>query len=328
MVTGAPKDLCRLALAGGAFLVLACGHTEPFSTPPYGTNQPFDPTPPVRLTLNTGAGRGRRPGCRMAPASCTRPSSSSRPDCDVCLAELPPTRRHAAATGLRSGRAGDDTTNAIESPAPAADGRLAFLKASGLVGSPNPSGEALAVAPTLDAANAVEVQRIPYTLPGEPSHITASRAPLAGREPAGLPGRGASIYRTPCELCPVDTIRHRPRRGPARPVAPGQLAGRAPGYGLRLGRLRRSHQRRGLLHLERRHPRVPARALDGRPEHRARLRRRGHRARRARAGGRLTAVVGGRVHVVPDAEPRPDAVGQRRHRPRRRPGVRQRRRPG
>ena len=53
MVTGAPKDLCWLALAGGALLVLACGHTEPFSTPPYGTTEPFDPTPPVRLTLNT-----------------------------------------------------------------------------------------------------------------------------------------------------------------------------------------------------------------------------------------------------------------------------------
>ena len=57
MVTRSPKDLCGLALVGSAILAIACGHTDPFDAPPYGTNQPFDATPPARLTLNTGPDR-------------------------------------------------------------------------------------------------------------------------------------------------------------------------------------------------------------------------------------------------------------------------------
>ncbi len=89
MVTGVPKDLYHLALAGGALLALACGHTDPFSTPPYGTNQPFDATPPVRVTLNTGPDRGASwlPDESGILYSAGQPN---RADSDVCLAELPP----------------------------------------------------------------------------------------------------------------------------------------------------------------------------------------------------------------------------------------------
>src|SRR5262245_43335382 len=55
--TAAAKDLPRMALAAGALLVLACGHTDPFSVPPYGATEPFDPTPPIRLTQNAGPDR-------------------------------------------------------------------------------------------------------------------------------------------------------------------------------------------------------------------------------------------------------------------------------
>ena len=36
------------------FLLLGCGHSEPFTNPDTGTDQPFDPGPPVRLTANRG----------------------------------------------------------------------------------------------------------------------------------------------------------------------------------------------------------------------------------------------------------------------------------
>ena len=204
MVTGAPKDLCWLALAGGALLVLACGHTEPFSTPPYGTNQPFDPTPPVRLTLNTGPDRGASwlPDGSGILYSAQQPG---RPDFDVCLAELPPDggSQHRLVCDLSP----EDLslTNTFESPFAATDGKLAFVQASGLVGGTNPSREALAVAPGLDAANATEVQRIPYTLPGEPPHsgITQIRW-LAENRLVYL--AEAVVLRQPCFQCPRDTI--------------------------------------------------------------------------------------------------------------------------
>ena len=204
MVTGAPKDLCRLALAGGALLVLACGHTEPFSTPPYGTTEPFDPTPPVRLTLNTGPDRGASwlPDGSGILYSAQQPGRS---DFDVCLAELPPDGGSQRRLVCDLSRVDSGLTNAFESPAAGTDGKLAFVKASGSVGGPNPSREGLVVAPALDASNATEVQRIPYTIPGEPTHsgITQIRW-LAENQLVYL--AEAVTYRPPCPLCPLDTI--------------------------------------------------------------------------------------------------------------------------
>ena len=93
----------------------------------------------------------------------------------MCLAQLPPTGGTQRRLVCDLSRLGADTNNAIESPAPSADGRLAFLKASSSIGGTNPSAEALSVAPTLDAANAAEVQRVPYPSPARPSTTPASR---------------------------------------------------------------------------------------------------------------------------------------------------------
>jgi len=299
MVTGAPKDLCCLALAGGVLLVLACGHTEPFSTPPYGTTQPFDPTPPVRLTLNTGPDRGASwlPDGSGILYSAQQPG---RPDFDVCLAELPPDGGRQRRLVCDLLRADSGLTNAFESPTAGTDGRLAFVRASGSVGGANPSSEALAVAPGLDASNATDVQRIPYTLPGEPPHSGITQIRWLSENRLVYLAEGV-VYRRPCFLCPLDTIPtglgvalldlSPPGASPI--VLPGTTfaSGSSPGptsdevyFTLN-----------GDTHVYRRVISTGDQSI-AYDFGAAGIARDVHVA-----GGRLTAVVGGRVNVVPDA---------------------------
>ncbi len=205
MVTRSPKDLRPLAVAGTALLALACGHTDPFTTPPFTTDQPFDPTPPVQLTLNQAADRS--PSWLPDGSGIIYSSQQlGRPDADVCLAELPPTGGTQRRLVCDLSRLGSDTNNAIESPAVAADGRLAFLKASSTIGGTNPFRERLAVAPGLDAANATEVQAVPYTPPGEPTRWGVQA--LRWLDPNHLIFVGGlAAIRSPCPMCALDTIR-------------------------------------------------------------------------------------------------------------------------
>lgn len=204
MVSRSPKDLRPLALVGSALLALACGHTDPFSTPPFTTDQPFDPTPPVQLTLNQGADRS--PSWLPDGSGIIYSSQQlGRLDADVCLAELPPTGGSQRRLVCDLSRLGSDTNNAIESPVVSADGRLAFLKATSSIGGTNPFRERLAVAPGLDAANATEVQAVPYTPPGEPARSGVQA--LRWLDPSHLIFVGGlATIRRACALCVLDTI--------------------------------------------------------------------------------------------------------------------------
>jgi len=204
MAPGSPKDLRPLALAGSLLLALACGHTDPFSTPPYGTTQPFNPTPPVQLTLNLGADRS--PSWLPDGSGIIYSSQQlGRVDADVCLAELPPTGGTQRRLICDLSRLGTDTNNAIESPTVSVDGRLAFLKATSSIGGTNPSSERLAVASTLDAASAAEVQIVPYAPPGEPTRSGVQALRWLGTDHLIFVGGLATIRRA-CATCVLDTI--------------------------------------------------------------------------------------------------------------------------
>jgi hypothetical protein len=204
MATGASKDLVRLALAGGAFLGLACGHTDPFSIPPYGTNQPFDPTPPVRLTLNEAADREASwlpDGSGILYSS----RQEGRSDGDVCLAELPPTggSQRRLVCDLTPG--GIDSTNAIEWPVVGPQARLAFVRASGLRRDIGPLQVDVVVASGLDPSKSSGVQPVPYTIPGEPRHnaVTQLRWLPDGRL---IYVGGRVVYRAPGLGQQLDTL--------------------------------------------------------------------------------------------------------------------------
>jgi hypothetical protein len=187
----------------GALSLSACGHTEP-ATAPQGSNQPFDSTPPIRLTFNPGPERAASwlpDGLGIIYST----QQSDRRDHDVCLALLPPTGGSQRELVCDLSRTGGDTTNAIESPTAAPDGRLAFVQLSSPIGGSNPILDQIVVAPGLDAANAQMVEPLPYTIPGEVQHSGASA--LAWIDPDRLVYVGQAVnYRSGCSLCPLDTL--------------------------------------------------------------------------------------------------------------------------
>lgn len=201
---GLPAVSCRLALAGVLLAAPACGHSDPFSGPSTATDSPFDPTPPVRLTLNEGADRGPSwlpDGSGIIYSS----HQTGRRDHDLCLAELPATGGTQRRLVCNLSGLGDDSTNAIESPVTFADGRLAFVKAAGAAGALSPTREAVAISPNEDPAAGANVQPIPFSIPGEPRYSAVRQ--LRWQNASRLVFVAAQVlYRVPCQFCQYDTI--------------------------------------------------------------------------------------------------------------------------
>ena len=74
--------LAILGLAG-------CGHTEPFTPGDFDTDVPFNPTPPIQLTLNRGPDR-QAAWLPDGSALLYSTQLEGTRDHDVCLALLPP----------------------------------------------------------------------------------------------------------------------------------------------------------------------------------------------------------------------------------------------
>lgn len=204
MVTRSPKDLRGLALAGSAILAIACGHTDPFDAPPYGTTQPFDATPPARLTLNTGPDRS--PAWLPDGSGILYSAQQlTRADGDVCLAELPPTggtqRRLVCdlhPPEFQGGR------NVVESPAGAPDGRVAFVRAYSAPEGTSPAIASLVVGSLLDPSKAAVVQAL-LAPPGGGPQPTITH--LHWLDPGHLAYvKSGAAYRQVCAACPFDTL--------------------------------------------------------------------------------------------------------------------------
>ncbi|HKU60102.1 MAG TPA: hypothetical protein VJQ44_02710 [Gemmatimonadales bacterium] len=141
-------------------LLLGCGHSEPFTNPDTGTDQPFDAGPPVRLTANRG---GDLEPAWLADGSGTLYSVSdpARQDRDVCLALIP-------ALGNRQSELwcdvpeGLNRSDAVHAAGPGPDGRLAFLASATSPTNAVPEHLGIRVAPTVDPGAGVEVRRLPY----------------------------------------------------------------------------------------------------------------------------------------------------------------------
>jgi hypothetical protein len=183
----------------------SCGHTEPFEGRDFGSDQPFDPTPPVQITLNRGHDR-RAAWLPDESAILYSTQLEGRPDQDMCLAVLPPTGgRQRQLTCDLTPEAGT-RSESLESAAPAADGRVAFVAATGTIGFIGPDRQDLALATVADPAARTSLLRIPYTIPGRPTHGGISQ--LRWLSPTRLVYLAEAVnVVTPCIGCQKDTLR-------------------------------------------------------------------------------------------------------------------------
>ena len=141
-------------------LLLGCGHSDPFTNPDTGTDQPFDPGPPVRLTAN--------PGADLEPAWIADGSGflysvadPGRQDRDICLGLIP-------AGGGRQSELWCDVPVGLGSDAAlsaglAPDGRLAYLATTSGLTSAVPEAIGIRVSPSPDPTAGAEVLHLPYS---------------------------------------------------------------------------------------------------------------------------------------------------------------------
>jgi hypothetical protein len=198
---GSGRFVCSFALAA----TVGCGHSEPFGSRTFDTEQPFDPTPPVQLTINRGPDR-RAAWLPDRSAILYSTQLVDRPDDDVCLATLPPTGGRQRSLTCDLSPTGGQLTEALESAAPAADGRLAFVAATSAVGALTPDNQGLALATVQDPTDRQQLLHIPYTIPGGRHHGGLSQLRWLGPTRLLYLGESVNIMR-PCQFCALDTLR-------------------------------------------------------------------------------------------------------------------------
>jgi hypothetical protein len=162
--SGTPARWTALGLLCLVISASACSHSEPFANPETG-EEPFDPGPPVRLTVNP-AHDGSPSWLADGSGILYSAQQLDRDDADVCLAELPPTGGQQRR--LVCDIPGDgESTDAAQFSAVSADGRVALLSAgNGNIGGTSPVFLDLALLPTLDALDAQRVRALPFTPSG------------------------------------------------------------------------------------------------------------------------------------------------------------------
>jgi hypothetical protein len=204
-------ELKRRPVFGGSATALAlwvasaCGHSEPFGSRTFDTDQPFDPTPPIQLTLNRGA--DRRPAWMPDGSAIVYATQGvATRDDDVCLATLPPTGGRQRSLICDLSPNAPNLTEVIESAAPAADGRLAFYTATSPIGFLTPESQSLSLGSVADPATRVSLLTIPYTVPGHQTHGGVSQ--IRWQSPNRLLYLGEAVFLfSPCNGCALDTLR-------------------------------------------------------------------------------------------------------------------------
>ena len=181
-----------------AILILAaCGHSEPFTPENFDTNVPFDPTPPIQLTLNRGHDR-RAAWLPDVSAILYSTQVEGTQDPDVCLAVLPPGGGRQRSLTCNLTPTGNQRIESLESAAAAADGRLAFIATSAAINE-------LSLATVADPVTRTSLLAIPYTIPGRSTHSGISQLRWLGPNRLVYLGEAVNVLRL-CDGCERDTL--------------------------------------------------------------------------------------------------------------------------
>jgi hypothetical protein len=195
------NGLLLLAIASLA----GCGHTEPFTPGNFDTDVPFNPTPPIQLTLNRGPDR-RAAWLPDGSALLYSTQLEGTRDHDVCLALLPPTGGRQRSLSCTLSPSADQRTESLESAAAAPDGRLAFIAGSSAIGALVSSVQELSLATIADPATRTSLLAIPYTISGHPIHGGISQLRWLGPNRLVYLAEAVNVY-LPCMGCQKDTLR-------------------------------------------------------------------------------------------------------------------------
>jgi hypothetical protein len=151
------------------------------------------------LTLNQGPDRG---AAWLPDGSGILYSTQllGRRDHDVCLALIPPGGGSQRDLACDLTPTGADSTDAVESPAPAPDGRLAFVAAGSRIQAIPTGSVVISISPLLRPETRSRVVALPYTLPDGTLHSGASQ--LRWLSPDVLLYLGERVdYRHTCDTC-------------------------------------------------------------------------------------------------------------------------------
>jgi hypothetical protein len=198
----AVRNLAYLLLTYG---LSGCGHTEPFGTRTFDTDQPFNPDPPVQLTLNRGPDRRASWLPEGSGILYSTQGVGSREN-DICLATLPSTGGRQQSLHCTLSPTSGDLTDALESAAASADGRLAFFAAISPIGALVPNRQELALASIADPATRTALIAIPYTILGHRTHSGVSQIHWLSPTQLLYLGEAVNVIR-PCPFRQMDTVR-------------------------------------------------------------------------------------------------------------------------
>ena len=194
------RVLLALAIALGG-----CSHEQPFETPETGTNQPFQPGNPLRLTYNSG--KDLRPAWSPDGSSIYYAwQFLGSTNLDRCLGELPGSGGRSLRTICPVDPATADSADLFDAPAPGPDGQLLYTRGASRPGAVAPDHNGIFVGPEADPLAATEVRTLPFTIPGVPKTVgTVGYARWTG--PNRLAVLAQSVdYPRACSNCPPDTL--------------------------------------------------------------------------------------------------------------------------